>query len=101
MEQGVGMIRTLNQRVIGLSNTTDIQRVYNEILQLPEPNPSNPSHLVVRSMPNHKELAAWAGTVPETVAKAIGKLLETEIAKREYKTLHILDRRRLQELINE
>lgn len=101
MEHVVGMIRTLNQRVVGLSNTTDIQRVYNEILQLAEPNPSNPSRWVVRSMPNHKELAAWAGTVPETVAKAIGKLLETEVAKREYKTLHILDRRRLQELINE
>ena len=52
-------------------------------------------------MPHHKELAIWAGTVPETVAKAIGRLLESEVAKREHKTLHILDRHRLQEMINE
>ena len=97
----VSTIRTLNQRVVGLSTTTVIQRVYNEILQLAEPDPSNPSHWIVRHMLNHKELAVWAGTVPETVAKAIGQLFEHQVAKREYKTLHILDRQRLQEMINE
>ena len=97
----VSTIRTLNQRVVGLSTTTVIQRVYNEILQLAEPDPSNPSRWIVRHMPNHKELAVWAGTVPETVAKAIGQLFEHQVAKREYKTLHILDRQRLQEMINE
>ena len=101
MEHFVGTIRTLVNRVVGLSTTTVIQRVYNEILQLAEPDPSNPSRWIVRFMPNHKELAVWAGTVPETVAKAIGQLLESQVAKREYKTLHILDRRRLQEMINE
>ena len=101
LEHVVGTIRTLNSRVVGLSNTTEIQRVYNEILQLAEPDPSNPSHWVVRHMPNHRELAVWAGTVPETVAKAIGRLLETEVAKREYKTLHIFDRQRLLKMINE
>ena len=101
LEHVVGTIRTLNTRVVGLSNTTEVQRVYNEILQLAEPDPSNPSRWVVRSMPNHKELAVWAGTVPETVAKAIGRLLETEVAKREFKTLHIFDRQRLLKMINE
>lgn len=101
MEHVVATIRTLNKRVVGLSTTTVIQRVYNEILQLAEPDPSNPNRWVVRLMPNHKELAVWAGTVPEMVAKAIGKLLESGVAKREYKTLYILDRRRLQKMINE
>ena len=101
MEHFVGTIRALNQRVVGLSTTTVIQRVFNELLQLAEPDPSNPSRWIVRIMPHHKELAVWAGTVPETVAKAIGQLLEAEVAKREYKTLHILDRQRLQEMINE
>lgn len=101
MEHFVGMIRTLNQRVVGLSTTSDIQRVYNEVLQLAEPDPADPSRWIVRFMPNHKELAVWAGTIPETVAKAIGKLLESEVAKREHKTLHIRDRHRLQEMINE
>lgn len=101
MEHFVGTIRTLNKRVVGLSTTTVIQRVYNEILQLAEPDPSNPSRWIVRYMPKHRELAVWAGTAPETVAKAIGQLLESQVAKREHKTLHILDRRRLQEMINE
>ena len=101
MEHFVGTIRTLNTRVVGLSTTSVIQRVYNEILQLAEPDPANPSRWIVRKMPHHKELAVWAGTVPETVAKAIGHLLESQVAKREYKTLHILDRRRLQEMIHE
>ena len=65
------------------------------------PPPTNPSLWIVRKLPHHKELAVWAGTVPETVAKAIGHLLESQVAKREYKTLHILDRRRLQEMIHE
>lgn len=101
MEHFVGTIRRFNKRVVGLSTTTVIQRVFNEILQLAEPDPSDPSRWIVRLMPNHKELAVWAGTVPETVAKAIGQLLVSEVAKREYKTLHILDRHRLQEMINE
>lgn len=101
MEHFVGMIRTLNQRVIGLATSSDVQRVFNEILQLAEPDPADPSQWIVRFMPNHKELAVWAGTVPETVAKAIGHLLETEIAVRHHKTLHISNRHRLQEMINE
>ena len=101
MEHFVGMIRTLNKRVVGLSTTSDVQRVYIEVLQLAEPNPADPSEWIVRFMPHHKELAIWAGTVPETVAKAIGRLLESEVAVREHKTLHIRDRHRLQEMINE
>ena len=35
------------------------------------------------------------------MAKAIGSLLEAQVAKRQYKTLHILDRRRLQEMVTQ
>ena len=65
-----------------------------------EPDASNPRHWIITSMPNHKEIAVWAGTSPETVAKAIGQLLEAQVAKRQYKTLHILDRQRLLEMVN-
>lgn len=101
MEHFVGMIRTLNQRVVGLSTTSDEQRVFNEILQLAEPDPVDPSQWIVRFMPNHKELAVWAGTVPETVAKAIGHLLESDVVVRRNRSLHISNRHRLQEMINE
>ena len=96
----ISVIRTLNGRVVGLSTTTVIQRVYNEILQMAEPDASNPRHWIITSMPNHKEIAVWAGTSPETVAKAIGQLLEAQVAKRQNKTLHILGRQRLLEMVN-
>jgi CRP/FNR family transcriptional regulator, cyclic AMP receptor protein len=99
MDYFASMIRTLNSRVVGLSTTTVIQRVYGEILQMAEPDPSNPRHWIINTMPHHKEIAVWAGTTPETVAKAIGSLLEAQVAKRQYKTLHILDRQRLQEMV--
>ena len=101
MSHFVSTIRTLNSRVVGLSTTTVIQRVYSEILQMAEPDPSNPSRWIINHMPNHKEIAVWAGTTPETVAKAIGSLFEAQVAKRQYKTLHILDRQRLQAMVME
>ncbi len=101
MSHFASTIRTLNSRVVGLSTTTVIQRVYSEILQMAEPDPSNPRRWIINTMPHHKEFAVWAGTTPETVAKAIGSLLEAQVAKRRYKTLHILDRQRLQAMVNE
>ena len=69
MDYFVSMIRTLNSRVVGLSTTSVIQRVYGEILQLAEPDPSNPRRWIINVMPKHKEIAVWAGITPETVAK--------------------------------
>ena len=82
MSHFVSTIRMLNSRVVGLSTTTVIQRVYSEILQLAEPDPSNPRRWIINTMPHHKELAVWVGTTPETVAKAIASLLEAQVAKR-------------------
>ena len=41
----------------------------------------------------------WVGTTPETVAEAIGQLFKEKVAKRQYKTLRILDRQRMLEMI--
>lgn len=48
-----------------------------------EPDLSNPRRWIISTMPKHKEIAVWAGTTPETVAKAIGSLLEAQVAKRQ------------------
>jgi CRP/FNR family transcriptional regulator, cyclic AMP receptor protein len=95
----VGVIRGLNSRVVGLSSTTVVQRVYEQILEIAEPDPVTPRRLIIEKMPSHKEIAVWAGTTPETVARAVGRLLESEIAIRRFKTLHILDPKRLEELV--
>ncbi len=93
-----GFVRRLNERVVCLSCLTDVQRVYGELLQIAEPDPTNPRRWVIHIMPMHKEIAVWAGTTPKTVASAVGKLLEAEVVKRRQKSLYILDRSRLQEL---
>lgn len=99
MRHFVSTIRILNNRVVGLSSTIGVQRVYEQILEIAEPDPSNPRRLIIETMPAHKEIAAWAGTTPETVARGVGRLLEAKVAKRRFKTLHILDPQRLEDLV--
>lgn len=96
----VSTVRTLNSRVVGLSSTTVIQRVMSELLQMAEPDPSNPNEWIINHMPHHREVAVWVGTTPETVAEAIGQLFKEKVAKRQYKKLHILDRQRMLEMIS-
>jgi len=100
MSHFVKTIRGLNSRVVGLSSMTSIQRVYAEILQMAEPDPSGNGNWMITAMPHHMEIAVWAGTTPETVARAIGQLLKSEIAKRRSRTLHIMDRQRLRDMVN-
>ncbi len=77
-----------------------IQRVFSELMQMAEPDPSNPSEWIINHMPRHKEVAVWVGTNPETVAEAIGQLFKEKVAKRQHKTLRILDRQRMLEMIS-
>ncbi len=93
-------IRSLDDRIIDLSSTTAVQRVYGELLELAKPDPMNPRRRIIDSMPHHKEIAAWAGATPETVARAIGQLIDANVVKRRFKTLHILDPKRLQALVD-
>ncbi len=93
-------IRNLNTRVVGLSSTTVVQRVYEELLKIAEDDPVMPNRMIIEKMPKHKEVAVWAGTTPETVARAVGRLLEAKIAMRRFKTLHILDPGRLKALVD-
>ena len=99
MTHFVKTIRTLNSRVVGLSSMTNVQRVYSEILNMAEPDPQAAGHWMIPKMPQHMEIAVWAGTTPDTVARSIGQLLKVEIAKRRNKTLYIMDRQRLKDLI--
>ena len=96
----VTTIRVLNNRVVGLSSTTVVQRVYEQLPDIAVDDPVTPNRLIIEMMPKHKEIAVWAGTTPETVARAVGRLLEAKIAKRRFKTLHILDPGRLKALVD-
>lgn len=100
LEHVVKTIRVLNSRVVGLSSTTVVQRVYEKILDISEPDPMNPKRRIIETLPAHKEIAVWASTTPESVARAMGRLIEANVVKRRFKTLHILDPNRLQALID-
>ena len=52
----------------------------------------------IRNMPNHKEIATWAGTIPATVARVIGRLAPNGVVERHHKTLYINDYFRLRQL---
>ncbi len=93
-----GIIRSLNNRVVGLSATTVVQGVYAELLRMAEPNPTFPRRSLIDPMPNHRDIAVLASTTPETVARAIGRLLEAKVVKRRNQTLHVLDRQRLEQM---
>lgn len=94
------ILRRSNERVVGLSTKSGIQRVYDEILRLIEPSPTGDGRWLIPTIPAHKDIAIWSGTTTDTVARAIGQLTSLGIVKRRNRTLLILDRRHIEKLAN-
>ena len=92
------ILRGSNERVVDLSTKSGIQRVYEELLRMAEPSPSADGSWQIPTIPMHKEIAIWAGTTTDTVARAIGQLTNVGIVKRRHRTLHIIDRRHIKKL---
>ena len=91
-------IRNTNKRLVDLSTRTPVQRVYSELLRASEPDPMKDGSWIIEPMPRHEEIASWAGTTSDIVARAVGQLLKLGVAKRRSKSLHILDRQQIQRL---
>ncbi len=96
-----GIIRTMTHRFSSLSVMTPRQRVYMELLRLCEPNPSGDGSWIIEFMPNHNEIAGWAGTERQQVGEAIGGLVRDGIAERHHKSFVIRDQARLRLLANQ
>ncbi len=94
----VQIIRGLDVRVLDLAGLTPTQRVYMELLRLAGPAVKPDGTWGIRNMPNHKEIATWAGTIPATVARVIGHLARNGVVERHHKTLYINDYFRLRQL---
>lgn len=92
------IIRTTNQRVFSLSMLTPRQRVYLEILRMAEPNPKGDGSWLIEIVPNHNEIASWAGTDKLEVANAIGSLVRDGVLERKFKSFIIKDHTRLKSL---
>lgn len=96
LERLTRIIRTLDRRVTQLSTQSELQRVYLELVRLGQVDASRPDGWHIPDLPNHKEIASWAGTSRETVAQAIGELARDGVVKRKGMGLIISDWPRLQ-----
>ncbi len=94
----ISTVRTMDNRVRDLSTLTAMQRVYAELLRLAEPSVKADGTWGIRDMPNHRDIAIWAGTTQDTVARAIGHLSRDGVVERRHKTLYIKDHFRLRML---
>jgi len=90
------IIRNLDLRVTQLSTQNESQRIWGELVRLAQPDASRPEGWHIPDLPNHKEIASWAGTSREAVAQAIGELARHGVVKRRGMGLMIVDWARLQ-----
>lgn len=96
MERFARIIRTLDNRVTDLSTLSEVQRVYVELVRLAQPDARRPNGWHIPDMPNHKEIASWAGTSREAVAQAIGELARDGVLERRSMNILIHDWQKLQ-----
>ena len=98
LERFARIIRALDNRVTDLSTLTESQRVIVELLRLSRPDPRRTGGYYIPDLPNHKELASWAGASREAVAQTIGELARMGVLERRSMSLIVHDLARLQAL---
>ncbi len=96
LERFARIIRALDNRVIDLSTLTETQRVLVELVRLAKPDPRRADSFYIADLPNHKEIAAWAGSSRETVAQTIGELARMGVVERRSMSLIVHDWPKLQ-----
>ncbi len=85
-----GIIRITNERIAELSTVSAVQRIYRELLRLCEPG-AGEKDAVIAAMPTQHDLASQIGATRETVARALGQLVNTGVIERRGRTLLIRD----------
>lgn len=89
------VIRRSDERIAELSILSAMQRVYRELLRLGQ---ADGDGIVVSPLPTQESLAAHTGTTRETVARALGQLAKTGLARRRGRELLIRDAETLEAL---
>jgi len=85
-----GIIRITNERIAELSTVTAVQRIYRELLRLCVPGESG-RDAMISDVPTQHDLASKVGATRETVARALGQLVNTGVIERRGRTLLIRD----------
>lgn len=94
-------LRMSATRVKKVSAYTGAQRVYMELLRQAEPDPRGDGSWQITKWVKHKELAIEASTSLDIVARAISHLIKLGLMKREGGSFRILDRERVQQMVNQ
>ena len=98
LDHFAAIIRAMNDRVSALSTLSPRQRIYDELLRLAEPNPTDDGTWIIEVVPSHHEIASWAGTDKQDVANAIGALVRDDIMTRRHKSFVITNHPKLKRL---
>ena len=85
-----GIIRITNERIAELSTVSAVQRIYRELIRLCVPGPGD-KDAIIDAMPTQHDLASKVGATRETVARALGQLVNTGVIERRGRTLLIKD----------
>lgn len=85
-----GIVRNANERIAELSTVGAVQRVYRELLRLCDDDDTGEG-AVIDPLPTQHDLASKVGTTRETVARALGQIMNAGVVERRGRTLRIRD----------
>lgn len=92
------MVRTADERIMGLTTLSAVNRVHSEILRMSRVAEDDDTGLIT-PIPTHSQIAARASTTRETVSRVMSHLAKVFILERGETALKILDVERLRSLI--
>lgn len=95
LEKLAAIIRKSDARIANLAAMTGPQRVYAELLRLATPDIERLGRYVIEPAPYHRDIAAWAGTTTDVVARAFGHLMKSNLMQRQGAALILNDRDRI------
>ena len=99
LQKLAGIIRKADQRITNLAGMTGSQRVFAELLRLSVPDIERPGNYSISPAPYHKNIASWAGTTTDVVARAIAHLMKAGLLVRYGSNLAITDRGKVEVLL--
>jgi CRP-like cAMP-binding protein len=94
----VGIVRFSDKRINDFSLLNAEQRVCIELLRLAEPDPGNLQELIIHPMPTQSNIANSVGLARETVGRIFSRLARQNIIQRQEKTLHLRERKTLEQM---
>ena len=99
LQKLASIIRKSDRRIANLAGMTGSQRVFAELLRLAVPDVERPGTHIISPAPYHKDIASWAGTTADVVARAIAHLMKAGLLVRYGSNLAITDRGKVEVLL--